>query len=80
MSQSFKAPTGVGEIVVGGLNLTGNTHTLQLVQQSNSWTFASEIQFFNLAVVPKPATWAMLVLGFGIAGAAMHCGRGFAIA
>ena len=72
VSQSFTAPSGVGAIVLSGLNLTGSSHTLQMVHNGGSWIFASEIQFFGAGAVPEPSTWAMLVIGFGAAGAAMR--------
>lgn len=79
VSQSFTAPSGVGEIALSGLNLTGNSHTLQLFHRSDSWIFASEVQFFGSNGVPEPSTWAMLVLGFGAAGAAMRRRRAAAV-
>lgn len=34
----------------------------------------------NLSAVPEPATWAMMIVGFGLAGAAVRRSRAFAIA
>jgi len=71
--QNFTAPSGVGEIALTGLNLTGGSHTVQLFNQPGYWIFSSEIQFFGTAGgVPEPATWVMLLAGFGAAGAGMR--------
>lgn len=32
----------------------------------------SEVRFQGMAAVPEPATWALLILGFGLTGAAMR--------
>jgi hypothetical protein len=40
-------------------------------------TWISEVSWLNLALtpVPEPATWAMMVLGFGFAGIAIRRGQ-----
>jgi PEP-CTERM motif len=53
-----------------GLNLTGGSHTIQFLD-SPEWVFVSEIEFFSTAV-PEPATWAMMLTGFGIIGGALR--------
>ena len=68
---AFTPPSGVGAISFAGLNLTGGSHTLELDQQSGAWEFVSEVTFEGGAV-PEPATWAMLISGFGLAGAVLR--------
>jgi PEP-CTERM motif len=52
-----------------GLNLTGGSHTIQFLDSPN-WIFVSEIQFFG--AVPEPASWALMIAGFGLVGSAMR--------
>ena len=67
------APGSIGTISLTGLNLTGNSHTIQFGQAFGGWTFVSEISFFGeTGAVPEPASWAMMIAGFGLAGAAMR--------
>jgi PEP-CTERM motif len=56
-------------------NLTGNNHTIQLFQANglsggpnDNWIFVSEVTFFGNAV-PEPASWALMIAGFGLVGA-----------
>ena len=56
---------GPGEIRLEGLNLTGGTHTIQL-RQREYWVMVSEVTFDG--AVPEPATWALMIGGFGLAG------------
>ena len=73
-SQIFTAPAPgtIGTVNLTGLNLSGGSHTIQFMQpNSNTWTFVSEISFFGTAV-PEPATWAMMIGGFGLVGATMR--------
>lgn len=74
VSTAFTAPAGVGAVNFSGLNLSGGLHTLQFQQQQNTWTFVSEVQFFGDTggAIPEPATWAMLISGFGLAGTALR--------
>jgi hypothetical protein len=74
VNQAFVAPAvgAIGTVTLGGLNLSGGSHTIQFVQdQTFVWTFVSEVSFFG-GVVPEPATWAMLVTGFGMIGAVVR--------
>lgn len=70
----YVAPTlgTVGVVDFSGLNLAGGTHTVQFLQGSangpSTWTFVSEVSFFDAAGVPEPATWAMMLVGFAAVG------------
>ena len=70
---SFTAPASgtIGWLTITGLNLTGNSHTVQFNQANNGWLFVSEVTFAG-SVVPEPASWAMMIAGFGLVGAAMR--------
>jgi hypothetical protein len=76
------APGTIGTVTFDGLSLTGADHTVQFVQnQTFVWTFVSEVSFFGDVTrggVPEPATWAMLIAGFGLAGGMMRRRRAFA--
>lgn len=73
--QTFTAPTigTIGWINLTGLNFTGASHTIEFDQDPNlrGWTFVSEITFDGGAV-PEPATWTLMIGGFGLAGAALR--------
>lgn len=72
VNTAFVAPGGgFGWATLSGLNLTGNTHTIQFNQYPGYWAFISEVTFDGTAV-PEPAAWAMLVAGFGFVGAAQR--------
>ena len=64
-------PTLVVDLL--GYNLTGASHTIRFTND-RQWTFASEISFFGSvsAAVPEPATWAMMLLGFGLIGTTLR--------
>lgn len=75
VSQSFTAPTigTIGWVTLSGLNLTGGSHTVQFDQVPQSWTFVSEITFDGKGGgVPEPATWSMMIAGFGLTGTALR--------
>ena len=72
---AFTGPAAgtIGFVNFTGLNLTGATHTLGFQQNGNSWTFISEITFDGKSGgVPEPATWAMMIAGFGLVGATLR--------
>lgn len=70
VTQSFVAPTlgTVGSVIFSGLNLSGNTHSVQFRQAGDTWTFVSEISFDGRSEAPEPVSLALLGLGLtGIA-------------
>lgn len=72
VSQSFTPPVSFGVVDLGGLNLTGGTHTVQF-NYSSPWVFVSEVQFFSTqSAVPEPGTWALMLTGFAVLGAALR--------
>ena len=75
----FTAPASgsIGFVDFSGLNLTGGSHTIQFDQKGGTWTFVSEIDFFG--GVPEPASWALMLFGSGVIGAALRRrGRAYA--
>jgi len=78
VNQVFVGPAGgtIGTVVLDGLDLTGSTHTVQFIQNTTFvWTFVSEISFqgeLTRGGVPEPATWVMMILGFGAAGSMLR--------
>lgn len=56
-----------------GLGFVGDTFTLK-VNRSNSWVFVSEVAFDGRAAgaVPEPASWSLMIAGFGLIGAALR--------
>lgn len=69
VSTAFTAPVFVGTVSFTGLSLSGGSHTVEFQQQPGNWAFISEVSFFGNAV-PEPATWALMIAGFGMVGAA----------
>ncbi|MBL8771099.1 MAG: PEPxxWA-CTERM sorting domain-containing protein [Phenylobacterium sp.] len=74
VAQAFTAPApgSIGTVSLTGLNLTGTSHTIQFFQANQGWTFVSEVDFIGTTAVPEPGTWALLIGGFGMAGAALR--------
>ena len=58
---------------VSGLGFLGDTFTLSGVR-SNQWIFISEVTFATKGTgsVPEPASWALMLGGFGLTGMAMR--------
>jgi hypothetical protein len=78
-SLPFTAPPGgtIGFIDFTGLNEFGSSLTLQFFQNTvpgNGWVFVSEVSFNGVPnnAVPEPASWAMLIAGFGLTGAVLR--------
>jgi hypothetical protein len=75
VNTAFTPPGGgFGWTTLSGLNLTGGTHTLQFQQVPGWWVFVSEVTFDGTAV-PEPASWAMMLAGFGLVGHALRSRR-----
>ena len=74
VSRAFSAPTfgTVGTVTLAGLNLVGSSHTIEFDQAPGTWTFVSEVSFSGAAGVPEPASWALMISGFGLAGTALR--------
>jgi len=76
------APPAITTLQQFGINLLGNTNYTVRVQGTSA-NVAGEwhggITVVN-AAVPEPATWAMMLLGFGAVGMAMRRGRRLKIA
>jgi hypothetical protein len=67
ISQSFTAPApgSVGPVALTGLNLSGDSHTIQLDQIGvGDWVFVSQVTFDGTAAtVPEPGTLALVGAG-----------------
>jgi phospholipase/lecithinase/hemolysin len=70
----FNTPCLLGEIPSRDIDCTGylsfdGTHVTSAVQRAISIRIANQI---GINAVPEPATWAMLIAGFGLVGAAVR--------
>lgn len=69
-SEAFTAPAPgtIGWITLSGLNLTGNSHTIEFDQHSGQWVFVSEVQFSGAAgtATPEPGTLGLFAAAGGI--------------
>jgi hypothetical protein len=54
--------------------VTGNTLRVDWIGTESRGTYAANFSF-GAAAVPEPATWAMMLVGFGMMGAAMRYRR-----
>ena len=74
VAHAFTAPANgtIGTVNLTGLNLSGGTHTIQFQQAPGTWTFVSEVTFDGGRGVPEPATWGLMILGFGAAGSMLR--------
>ena len=64
---------------LSGLGFVGDTFTLT-ANRNNSWVFLSEVTFDGgAAPAPEPASWAMMLSGFGAIGGAMRARRKAAV-
>ena len=66
------SPGTNGFAFLSGLNLSGSSHTVQFQQSPGTWTFVSEVTFDGGRGVPEPATWGLMIAGFGAAGAMLR--------
>ena len=70
----FTAPAvgTIGLVSFTGLNLTGNSLSLRFdqINPTTAWVFVSEVSFGG--AVPEPASWAMMIVGFGLVGATLR--------
>ena len=84
VNTAFSAPTfgTIGWINFTGLSLTGSSHTLELRQYAGMWQFVGEVTFDGsvAAGVPEPASWALLIAGFGMVGGTLRSRRRTSIA
>lgn len=68
---TFTAPTNATRFYVAGIDAFGfNGLTGYYNDNQGSWDVT-----INLAAVPEPSTWAIMLLGFGAAGGAMRARR-----
>ncbi len=67
------SPSPHGFLTVGGLNFTAPFVRVQAVN-NGPFMFIDEVRFAgsNVAGVPEPTTWAVLLLGFGAIGSALR--------
>ena len=80
VAQAFTPPPLYtwGWIDIGGLNLSGGAHTVQLKHALyGPWVFLDEVQFNGdpggpTTAVPEPSGWAMMLAGIGISGALLR--------
>jgi hypothetical protein len=68
------SPTpGVADFALETISFTSSGISYVEIQQpSNGWMFAVDNIQFNGGAVPEPASWAMMIAGFGLVGAAMR--------
>jgi hypothetical protein len=56
-----------------GLNLGTGTYTLTIIgNRGTTGSFGGNVSFDAASAVPEPATWGMMLLGFGAVGFAMR--------
>ena len=74
VTASVLAAGTIGWVDLSGFSVSGATHSLQFLTNSGTypWVFVSEVEFAGAAGVPEAATWAMLISGFGLTGAALR--------
>ena len=59
---------------LSNLGFVGSTFTVTAIRK-NQWLMLSEVSFAAPGAVPEPATWAMMMLGFGTAGYSLRSRR-----
>lgn len=79
---NFNYLNGSAAFLFGDLNFdanVNNTYRFDLTANGNTLTTYAKVGSGFAAAVPEPATWAMMVLGFGVAGASMRSRRKLAV-
>lgn len=75
-NKNYQLDAGLNEIIetITLSNLTGYTGNGQDAIGGQAGTFAQvkQLSFEGVSAVPEPATWAMMITGFGLAGAALR--------
>lgn len=51
---------------------SGDTTTLRFSSADNAGAFGAVLDNVSVSAVPEPATWAMMLVGFGVVGASMR--------
>lgn len=70
---NFSYRNGAGTLLYFGTDPNGSTFYPQLVNgNENAYNVEVGTQFSAAGAVPEPANWALMVAGFGLAGAAMR--------
>lgn len=58
-----------------GSSFQGLVDEVRLTGSSGNWVLDNLTYTTDVAAVPEPATWALMILGFGAAGAALRTSR-----
>jgi hypothetical protein len=79
-SSNGSVNTLIGQYAGAGYNslLTGHGHVhsgITFISETGKYGTKSARQSFAFAAVPEPATWALLIGGFAMAGAALRRSR-----
>lgn len=66
-------PGSIGWVTLDGLSGVDSLSpiSLQFVQDRSGWVFVSEVRFFG-SWVPEPASWGMMIAGFGLVGSVLR--------
>jgi hypothetical protein len=62
------------------LTLAAGTYQLRFAETDNQLFFNQGVDNVSVASVPEPASWALMIVGFGMVGAAVRSRRRLAIA
>ena len=75
-SSGLSANAYVGAVYIG----VGSGIGPNYLAYADNVTFNGDTYNFETAAVPEPSTWAMMILGFGVAGSAIRSRRRLAVA